>query len=51
MKTQEEILFEDTPVTRAVLSLVIPTVISQLINVIYNVADTFLSARLATLTR
>lgn len=41
MKTQEEILFEDTPVTRAVLSLVIPTVISQLINVIYNVADTF----------
>ncbi len=41
MKTREEILFEDTPVPRAVLSLVIPTIISQLITVVYNMADTF----------
>ena len=41
MKTKEEILFEDAPVNRAVLSLVIPTVISQLITVVYNMADTF----------
>ena len=41
MKTKEEILFEEAPVGRAVLSLVIPTVISQLITVIYNMADTF----------
>ena len=41
MKTKEEVLFEDAPVGRAVLSLVIPTVISQLITVIYNLADTF----------
>lgn len=41
MKTKEEILFEDAPVGRAVLSLVIPTVISQLITVVYNMADTF----------
>ena len=41
MKTKEEVLFEETPVGRAVLSLVIPTVISQLITVIYNMADTF----------
>lgn len=41
MKTREEYLFEDAPVSRAVLSLVVPTVISQLITVIYNMADTF----------
>ena len=41
MKTKEEILFEDEPVGRAVLSLVVPTVISQLITVVYNMADTF----------
>lgn len=41
MKTEEKVLFEDAPVGRAVLSLVIPTVISQLITVIYNMADTF----------
>ncbi len=34
-------LFEKTPVPRAVLALVIPTVISQIITVIYNMADTF----------
>lgn len=34
-------LFEDTPVLKAVVALEIPTVISQLITVVYNVADTF----------
>ena len=41
MKTDKTELFEKTPVTRAVLALVIPTVISQMITVIYNMADTF----------
>ena len=41
MKTKEEVLFEEAPVRLAVLSLVIPTVISQLITVIYHMADTF----------
>ena len=41
MKTREEYLFEEAPVSHAVLSLVVPTVISQLITVIYNMADTF----------
>ncbi len=41
MKSKEAILFEDAPVGRAVVSLVIPTVISQLITVVYNMADTF----------
>ena len=41
MRSKETVLFEEAPVTRAVLSLVIPTVISQLITVIYNMADTF----------
>ena len=41
MKTHEQALFEDAPVWRAVTSLVVPTVISQVISVIYNMADTF----------
>lgn len=34
-------LFSDAPVHKAVLTLAVPTVISQLITVIYNMADTF----------
>lgn len=34
-------LFEIWPVQKAVIALVIPTVISQLITVAYNMADTF----------
>ncbi len=41
MKTDKTELFEKTPVMRAVLALVIPTVISQMITVVYNMADTF----------
>ncbi len=37
----EKRLFEQAPVLRAVLALAIPTVISQVILVIYNMADTF----------
>jgi len=41
MDNKEIELFEKTPVTKAVVSLVVPTIISQLINVLYNTADTF----------
>ena len=41
MKTEKTELFERTPVTRAVLALVVPTVISQMVTVVYNMADTF----------
>ena len=34
-------LFEETPILRAVVALEVPTVISQLITVAYNMADTF----------
>ena len=34
-------IFEEYPILRAVLALAIPTVISQIILVIYNMADTF----------
>lgn len=37
---------EKTPVPHAVLSLVVPTVISQIITVIYNMADTFFIGQL-----
>ena len=39
-------LFERMPIRRAVLTLAIPTVISQLITVVYNVADTFFIGQL-----
>jgi len=41
-----EYLFREMPVRRAVLSLAIPTVISQIITVIYNMADTFFIGQL-----
>ncbi len=34
-------LFESAPLTRAVMSLAIPTVISSLVTVLYNLADTY----------
>lgn len=39
-------LFREMPVRRAVLSLAVPTVISQIITVIYNMADTFFIGQL-----
>ncbi len=41
MKAHNTELFQNTKVSRAVISLVVPTIISQIINVIYNIADTF----------
>lgn len=38
---EKEALFATAPVGKAVLSLAVPTVISQLITVVYNMADTF----------
>ena len=37
----EKELFETVPVPRAVARLIIPTIISQIVTVIYNLADTF----------
>lgn len=39
-------LFEESPVQKAVITLAVPTVISQLITVIYNIADTFFIGQL-----
>lgn len=39
-------LFSEMPVHRAILTLIIPTVISQLITVVYNMADTFFIGQL-----
>lgn len=38
-------LFEQMPVPKAIATMAIPTIISQLINVIYNVVDTFFIGR------
>ena len=39
-------LFSEMPVRRAVLSLAVPTVVSQIITVVYNMADTFFIGQL-----
>lgn len=46
MNNEKELLFAESPVNKAVLSLAVPTVISQLINVVYNMADTFFIGQL-----
>ena len=38
---QRKALFETVPVPRAVMTLAIPTIISQVVTMIYNLADTF----------
>lgn len=46
MSNDRNALFTDAPVKKAVLTLAIPTVISQLITVVYNMADTFFIGQL-----
>ena len=46
MTNEKNLLFTDAPVNKAVLTLAIPTVISQLITVVYNMADTFFIGQL-----
>ena len=46
MSSDKSSLFSDAPVRKAVLTLAIPTVISQLITVVYNMADTFFIGQL-----
>ena len=38
-------LFENMPVPKAIAAMAIPTIISQLINVVYNIVDTFFIGR------
>ena len=46
MTDDRTLLFSEVPVRKAVLTLAIPTVISQLITVVYNMADTFFIGQL-----
>lgn len=39
--TQKTLLFEQTPVPKAVMTLGIPTILSSLVMVLYNIADTY----------
>ncbi len=41
----KEQLFREVPVTRALFSLAVPTIISQMINLIYNMVDAFFIGR------
>lgn len=38
-------LFEEMPVQKALIAMAVPTIISQLINLVYNVVDTFFIGR------
>lgn len=42
----EKELFESVPVPKAVARLIVPTIISQIVTVIYNLADTFFIGRI-----
>ena len=46
MNAERTALFSDAPVRKAVLTLAIPTVISQLITVVYNMANMFFIGKL-----
>ena len=46
MADEKSLLFSEVPVRKAVLTLAVPTVISQLITVVYNMADTFFIGQL-----
>lgn len=46
MQNRELEIFSTMPVKKAVISLAVPTVISQLITVVYNMADTFFIGQL-----
>ena len=46
MNNQEKELFETMPVRKAVAALAIPTIISQIVSIIYNLADTFFIGQL-----
>lgn len=39
--SQKTVLFEQTPIPRAVMTLAVPTIVSSLVMVIYNLADTY----------
>lgn len=43
---KEETLFRSVPVTKAILTLALPTIISQVITILYNMADTFFIGQL-----
>ncbi len=43
--THNKAVFEDMPVPKALATLAVPTIISQLITMIYNLADTFFIGR------
>ena len=43
--SQKKQLFESEPIMKALLSLAVPTIVSQLINLIYSLADTFYIGR------
>ena len=45
----EKELFETIPVPRAVATLAVPTVISQIVTMIYNLADTFFVGQIGSL--
>ena len=45
---EREALFRDAPVGKAVLRLAVPTIVSQIILVLYNMADTFFIGRRGT---
>lgn len=40
-KIEKRVIFEEMPIPKAVATLAVPTILSQIITMIYNLADTF----------
>lgn len=38
-------LFEEAPISKAIVKMAVPTMISMLVVIVYNIADTFLSGK------
>ena len=47
-KVSKQELFENTAIPKAVLTLSIPTVLSSLVMVLYNMADTYFVSQIST---
>ena len=41
LSPEKQRIFEELPIPRAVATMAIPTILSQIVTMIYNLADTF----------
>ena len=50
LSREKQDIFESMPIPKAVATMAIPTILSQIVTMIYNLADTFSSVKCRTPT-